>query len=100
AERDRSPKPLPIELPLAVIGVEAKEAQDAQVVLFDTRRRIADETHPAGKHIVIAAERIEQGPVARRIERIEGKVAPTRVLGPILGERNCRMAPEGLDVEI
>ena len=35
----------------AIAGVEAEEAQDAQVVLGDAGRRVADEAHAAGAQV-------------------------------------------------
>ena len=40
----------------AVVGEEAEEAQDAQIVLGDARRGVADEAHPARREIGPAAE--------------------------------------------
>ena len=67
---------------LAVISVEAEEAEDAQIVFLDARLGVADEAHPAGHEIAIAAERIEHLAVAIGIERIEREVAAPRVLLP------------------
>ena len=98
AQLDRRPKPVRIERPLAVIGVEAEEAQDAQIVLFDARLGVADEAHPPRDEIGIAAKRIEHRAVASGIKRVEREVAPARVLLPILGEGDGRVPPERLDV--
>ena len=40
----------------AVVGEEAEEAQDAQIVLGDARRRGADEADPAGREVRAPAE--------------------------------------------
>ena len=45
---------------LAEAGVEAEEAQDAQMILGDALQRLADEAHPARLQIVDAAEIVEQ----------------------------------------
>src|SRR6478735_2257176 len=46
ARRDARGEPLRVRSALAIGGVEAEEAQDAQIVLGDARCRLANEAHP------------------------------------------------------
>ena len=72
-----------IELALAVPGLEAEQAQDAQIILADARRGIADEAHPAGFQIRKPADDVEHRAVGRGIERVHREVAALGVLRPI-----------------
>ena len=98
AEPHAGGKTFRIERALAVIGVEAEEAEDAEIILFDARVCIADEADAPRDEIAIAAERVEHRPVACRIERVQGEVTPPRILLPILGEGDGRMPPISLYV--
>ena len=98
AKRERGRKSLRIRFALRIRRREAEEAQDAQVVLADALVRVADEAHPPGVEICIAAERIVDGPLAVAVERVDGEVAPARVLGPVVREGHGGMPAEGLDV--
>ncbi len=70
--------------PGAVAGLEAEEAEDAQVVLGDPRACLPDEAHPAGGQVGRAAEIVVQR--ARRVQRhgVDGEVAPGCVLPPVI----------------
>ena len=98
AQPDRGLQPLGVHRALAVISVEAEEAEDAQIVFLDPRLGIADEAHPAGRKIGIAAKRIEHLAVPIGVKRIEREVATPRVLLPGGGEGDLGVAAEGLDV--
>ena len=87
-----------IERALAVIGIEAEEAEDAQIILLDAVFRLADEAHAPGDKIAIAAKRIKHRSVAIGIECVQGEVAALRVLLPILGEGDGRVPAVSLDV--
>jgi hypothetical protein len=91
-------KALGVGRTLAIVGGQAEEAQDAQVVLADARRRIADEAHAALGEIGIGAERVEHLAVGAAIERVDRKVAPARIGGPIIREGHRGVAAVGLDV--
>ena len=83
---------------VAVPGVDAEEAQDAQVVLRDPRRRVAHEPHAAGPEVGEAAERIDHGAVRAAVERVHGEVAPGGVLGEVVGEGDGGAPPVGRHV--
>ena len=78
--------------------MDAEEAQDAQIVLGDPRRRVADEADAPGAQVGKAAERIDQRAVGLGVERVHGEVAPGRVLGDVVGEGDDRAAAVGGDV--
>ena len=82
AQLHRSLEARGIHVALAVISVEAEEAEDAQEVFLDARLGVADEAHLPRREIVIAAERIEHLAVTISVKRIEGEVAALRVLLP------------------
>ena len=50
---------------LAIGGVEAEEAQDAQIVLGDARCRLADEAHAPRRDVVEPADVVVDRAVAR-----------------------------------
>ncbi len=88
-----------IGLALAEAGVEAEEAQDAEVILGDAFERIADEPHPALGEIVEAAEPVVDLAADRiRVERVDREVAAAGVGLPIVGEGDFGMAAVGRDV--
>ena len=78
--------------------MEAEEAQDAQIIFGDARRRIADEAHTARLEIGKPADIIVHDAVGRKRERVHGEVAPLRVALPVAAEAHRRVAAEGLDV--
>ena len=75
-----------VDLALAVPGVEAEQAQDAQIILADARRGVADEAHASGLEIGDAADRVENLAVGVGIERVHREVAALRVFLPVRGE--------------
>ena len=68
-----------IDLALAIPGVEAEEAQDAQIILADTGSRIADEANALGRKILDAAGIIIKLALAIHRERIDREVAAFRI---------------------
>ena len=91
-------KSVRIERALAVISVEAEEAEDAQIIFLDALFCFADEAHASFDEIAITAERIEHGSVAVGIKCVQREVAPPRVLLPILREGDRGVPPICLDV--
>ena len=87
-----------IDLALAVPGMKAEQAQDAQIILADARGRIADETHAARLQIGDAADIIEHFAVRVRVKRVHGEVAALRVFRPIGGEGDDGAAAIGRDI--
>ena len=98
AQPDRGREPLGVHRALAVVSVEAEEAEDAQIVFFDPGFRIADEAHPARGEIAKSAKWIEHPAVSIGVKRVEREVAAARVLLPGGGEGDLGVAAEGLDV--
>ena len=98
AQSDRRMQPFFIHRALAVISVEAEEAEDAQIIFLDARLGLADEAHPAGLQIPIAADRIEHIAVAIGVERIEREVATLGVLLPGGRVGDLCVPAEGLDI--
>jgi hypothetical protein len=79
--------------------LEAEIAQDAQVIFANALARIADKAHPARLQIGQPAEEI--GDLQRfwmGIERVDGEIAPCRILAPVVGEGDRRAASIGADV--
>ena len=83
---------------VAVVRLEAKEAQQAQIVLGDTLGRVADEAHASGPGIGDAVEIVGHLAVRGGEERVHGEVAAQRVLPPIVGEGDDRLAAVGFHV--
>ncbi len=79
----------------AVVGEEAEEAQDPEIVLGDPRGRVADETHAAGLEIGAAAEIVEEAALAIAAHGVDGEVAPRRIGLEIVGERDLGVAAVG-----
>jgi hypothetical protein len=80
-------------------GAEAEVAQDAQMVLADALMRIADKADAAILQILQAAEIVEDlQRFGIGIERVDGEIAPRRILAPVLSEGHRRPAPVGGNV--
>ena len=77
---------------------EAEEAQDAQVILGNTHRGIADETHRPAVDIGQSADEIDDVAVCIDVERVHGQVAAFRIGLPVGGKGHLRMPAVGLDV--
>ena len=80
---------------LPVPGMESEEAEDAEVILGDARRGVADEADAAGFQIGLPAEIVVQRAVGRRAHGVDGEVAARRVLPPVVGERDLGVAAVG-----
>ena len=90
---------LRIERTFGVPGIETEEAQDAEIVFFDARVRVADENHTAGTRVVeAAARRIVDRALRVGVERVHAEVAALGVLFPRFGERDRRAAAISADV--
>ena len=87
-----------IECALPIRRVEAKEAQDAQVVFRNALRRFADEAHAPRCDVGEPADVVVHETVARDRERVDGKVAALGVRLPITAERNLGLAAKGFNV--
>ena len=85
-------------LGVAEPGMEAKEAQYAQIILAHPVFGQADKADAAGAQIGDAADRV--GDIARRIrvKRVHGEVAPGRVLLDPVGKGDDGAAAIGLHV--
>ena len=95
---DAGGKPRGIGQPMAVSGMEAEEAQDAQIILGDALSRVADEAHAARFEIGKAADVIVHDAVGGHRKRVHGEVAPLGVGAPVAAEAHLGVAAEGLDV--
>ena len=82
----------------AIGGMEAEEAQDAQIVFRDALARIADEAHAPRRQIVEPADIIVDRAVARGRQRIDGEIAPLGVGLPVAAEGDLGVAAIGLHV--
>ena len=83
---------------LAIGGVKAEEAQDAQIILGDAFLRLADEAYPPRLEIGEAADVIVHSAIGGDGQRIHGEVAPLGVGAPIAAEAHIGVAAEGLDI--
>ncbi len=78
---------------------KAEEAQDPQMILGDALQRFADEPHPPRFKVGKSAE-IVLHLAGRRIEveRVDGEIAPRRILAPVVGEADGGMPPIGRQI--
>ena len=98
AQRHAGRQPLRVERPLAVSGVKAEEAQDAQIIFGDAPARIADEAHAPRQQIRQAADGVVQRAVARQRQGVHGEIAPPRVGVEIPAIAHDGAAPVRLDI--
>ena len=94
----RGAQRLGIHLALAIPGMKAEQAQDAQIILGDAGGGIADKAHPPGDQILHAAMIIENLAIGGGIKRIDGEIAPRRILAPVLGIGDHGMAAIGCHI--
>ena len=79
-------------------GVEAKEAQDPQIVLANPRRGVADEADAPRLNVRKAVRVIVNLSIGRERQRVDGEVAPLRVLLEIAAKAHLGEAAVSLDV--
>ena len=91
-------QPRRVERTFANGRMEAKKAQDAQIILGDARRGIADKANFASFQVGLAAGVIVQTTVRRQRQRVDGEVSAQRVLFEIAAETHLRGAPIRLDI--
>ncbi len=69
---------------------EAVEAQDAQMILRDARRGVADEGDAARIEIGETIEPVVDRPCLRiGVERVDREVAPRSIVAPVVGESDA-----------
>ncbi len=83
---------------LAVVRVEAEEAQQAQVILLDAPRRLADEAHPPRLEVPPAVEGVVDRAVGVAEHGVHGEVAPRGVGRPVVGEGHAGAPAVGLHI--
>ena len=85
-------QPVGINVPRKTRG-ETEEAQDPQMIFGNALQRIADEAHAARRQIVKAAPIIIDHAVRQMgIKRVDGEIPPRRILAPVIGEGDLRVA--------
>ena len=72
-------RPPALGLTARILGMEAEEMQDAQIILANALACIADEDDAPLHEIRISAEGIDHAAVGCAVERVHGEVAPLRV---------------------
>src|SRR5436190_21949445 len=88
-----------IGIPMSVARMETEIAQDAQVILGNALKWLADESDGARSKVIKPAEIVEQlAAIGICIESIDGEIAPPRVLTPVAGEGDRCTAAVGRDV--
>ena len=87
-----------VGLALPVGGMDAEEAQDAQIILGDALAGVADEAHASGFDIGQPADMVMHDAAGIDGKPVDGEVAPFRVANPVAPERNFRLAPESLGI--
>ena len=98
ASGDAGGDPCRVERALAIGGMKAEEAQDAQVVFRDARGSVADEAHAPRLDVGEPADIVVDRAIARGGQRVHGEVAALGIALPVASERHLGMAAEGLDV--
>ena len=84
---------------VAVMGVKAEEAQDAQVVFANAVMRVADEAKPPRPQVGnAAAQGVDHATRGIGIERVHGEVAAHGVFLHLVGEGDHRAAAIGFHV--
>ncbi len=81
-----------------VPGEKPEKPQDAQIILANALFGIADETQRPRFDIGKPAHIVDDGAVSRRIERIDGEIAPLRIGFPVSPEGDPGMAAVRLHI--
>ena len=87
-----------VEATCCEAGREAKEPQNAQIILANPRVSFADEAYSSRAEILEAANVIVNRPVGAERERIDGEIAPPGVGDEVASKRDLGPPPIGLDV--
>jgi hypothetical protein len=87
-----------IALSAAEPRLETVVTQDAQHILGDPCRGIADKAHTMRREVGPPALGIEDRAVGREIDRVDREVAPRRVLLPAGAEGDAGVASVGLNI--
>ncbi len=82
----------------AEAGMEAEEAQNAQMVLGDARRGPADKDDSLSQDIPVTICKIVDFTPRVAVERVHGEVAATGVFLPVVMEGDAGPAAIGLDI--
>jgi hypothetical protein len=78
---------------------KAIEAQDAQIILGNARRGVADKGDTPRGEVGKAVEPVvDRAAVGIGVKRVDREVAPRRVVAPVAGEGDRRAASVGLDI--
>ncbi len=80
------------------MGVKAKEAQDAKIILGDPLRRLADKAHAAARDVVEPADIVEDSSIGGCRQCVDGEIAALGVGAPIAAELHPRFAAERLHI--
>ena len=83
---------------LAVARVEAKEAEQPQIILSQTRFGITDKTHQPKRQIFAPAEIIMQHAIRAKRHGIDGEIASRCIFAPIGGPSYFSVAAIGQHV--
>ncbi|CEG08948.1 hypothetical protein BN961_02368 [Afipia felis] len=87
-----------VRLALPVSRVDAEEAQDAQEILADAARGVADEPHAARFDVGETADMIMHDAIGGQRQAVDGEIAPLGIPHPVAAERDLGLAAEGLDI--
>src|SRR5262249_19039488 len=98
ASRDTGRQPFRIGCSIAIGGVKAEEAENAQVILGDAARCIADEPHAPRGDVRKPADVVVELPLARGRKRIHCEVPALGITLPVPAKGYLRAPPEGLDI--
>src|SRR4029077_8633053 len=82
----------------AIGGMNAEEAQDAQIILRDPLVWVSNETHASCGYIIQTADVVVHPPRSIDRQAVDGEVAPLRITLPVAPEGDLRLAAERLGV--
>src|SRR5581483_10877946 len=83
---------------LAETGLEPVIAEEAQHILLQAARGVADKADMARLEIGPAADRVEQRAVGRQVDRVDREIPARGIGGPAGVESDDGVAAVGLDV--
>src|SRR5579859_2030130 len=78
--------------------MDPKETQDAQIILGNSLRRVADKAHASCRNIFEAAYVIVNVAGDVNGQTVDGEVAPPCITHPVAAKRDLRSSPERLGI--
>src|SRR5262249_20385545 len=83
---------------MTISRMEAKEAQNAQIILGNARGSIANKTHTALRGVGKTTDIVVSGAIPTKKQRVHREVAPLGITPPVAAEGDLGVTAVSLDI--